>query len=548
MVTMIPKKDRSSKNKTPPPETNSKPLESSKPADKLSESTKLTDKLQENLTAIKQLIGLSYDVYIRLLKLTVGSGIDSAIIYIEGLCDVNAINNAVIKTLVQYNKPQDPSGETQTSDLITLISQEILTNAKVDQSECWGEILDKLFSGDTILLVDGLNKAITIGTRKWADRGIQEATTEQVIRGSKDSFSETLLSNTMLLRRRIKNPNLQMEHLKIGTLTETDIIIAYIKGVVNPKLVEEVRKRLGRIQTDSVLSTTTIEEFIEDNSFSILPLMIHTERPDKTAAHILEGGVSVLVDGTPLVLILPITFWQFLYSPEDYYERVYTSIILRSLRLISLIMALSLPSFYVAVSSFHPEMIPIGLLEVIVSGRRNIPFPILIEVLIMEFILEIIREAGVRLPRNVGQAISIVGALVLGQAAIQAKLASPATVTIVAITAIANFTVPSFSAALSIRSLRFALLIVSGLLGVFGFISAIFILLIHLCSLRSFGVPFMAPFAPAIPADFKDTLFRMPVWMMSKRPRTFGAKNEVRQGADLKPGPFKDEKAPKGGQ
>ena len=405
-----------------------------------------------------------------------------------------------------------------------------------------------MFSGDTILLVDSLNKAIIIGTRKWADRGIQEATTEQVIRGSKDSFSETLKSNTMLLRRRIKNPNLQMEYMKIGTVTETDIIIAYLKGITNPKLLDEVRKRLSRIQTDSVLSTTTIEEFIEDNSFSVLPLMLHTERPDKTAASILEGGVAILVDGTPLVLLLPITFWQFLYSPEDYYERVYTSFLLRSLRLISLIISLSLPSFYVAVCTFHPEMIPIGLLEVIVNGRLNTPFPILIEVLLMEFILEIIREAGVRLPRNVGQAISIVGGLVLGQAAIQAKLASPATVTIVAITAVANFTIPTFSTALSMRYLRFIMLIVSGFLGIFGFISALYILLIHLCSLRSFGIPFMAPFAPAIPADFKDSLIRMPVWMMSKRPKTFGPKNEARQAPDLKPKPPQDEQAPKGGQ
>jgi len=504
--------------------------------------------LQENITALKQFVGLSTDVHIRLLKLTVGEGINCAVIYIEGLCDKEAINIAIIKPLVQYNHPDDASEEAQPSDLLTTICEEIIINTKVEQSDSWNQILDNLFSGDTLLLVDGLNKAIILGTRKWLDRGVQEASTEQTVRGPKDSFSETVKTNMMLLRRRIKSHKLQMEYMKIGTLTQTDIIITYINGIVNPKLVGEVRKRMGRIETDSVLSTSAIEEFIEDSTFAVLPLMLQTERPDKAAAHLLEGGVSILVDGSPLVILLPVTFWQFLYSPEDYNERVYTNFLFRTLRLVSIVMAFSLPSFYIAVSTFHHEMIPIGLLEVFVSGRRNIPFPIMIEVIIMELILEIIREAGVRLPRNVGQAISIVGALVLGQAAIQAKLASPATVTVVAMTAIANFTIPSFSAALAIRYMRFVLLIISGLLGVFGFITAIFILLIHLCSLRSFGTPFMAPFAPAIPADFKDSQIRMPVWMMSKRPKMFGAKDQVRQKANLKPGVKQNDTTPKGGK
>jgi spore germination protein KA len=439
--------------------------------------------------------------------------------------------------LISYGKYCNTPDQSQAPDLLTVIREEIITNTKADQADHWTAILDALFSGDTILFVDSLKSAIVLGTRKWVDRGVQEATTEQVIRGSKDSFSETLSTNTMLLRRRIKSHKLQFEYIKVGSLTKTDILVAYIDGVVNPKLVEEVKKRINRIETDAILATTEIEEFIEDSSFAILPQVIHTERPDKSAAHLLEGGVAILVDGTPLVLLLPVTFWQFLYSPEDYYERVFTSFLLRNLRLISLIAALAMPSFYVAVCSFHQEMIPIGLLQIIVAGRRDIPFPILVEVLIMEFILEIIREAGVRLPRNVGQAISIVGALVLGQAAIQAKLASPATVTVVALTAIANFTIPSFSAALSMRFLRFGLIIISGMYGVFGFITAIFLIIVHLCSLRSFGIPYMAPLAPVIPADLKDSQIRMPIWMMSRRPITFGAKDSVKQKSNMKPGP-----------
>ena len=498
--------------------------------DALTNDSVLVKELEKNISDFNKFIGNSHDVYTRYLKLDVKSGRDAAIMFIDGLVDKAAINNAVINPLLTCLHDDDSS-----SNLLGFISESIIRNLKMEQNNNWVYILDKMFSGDTILLIDGYERALIIGSRKWLDRGVQEASSEQVIFGPKDSFSETLLTNTMLLRRRIKSHKLQMEYFKIGTLTKTDIIISYIKGIANPKLIDEVKSRLERIETDSIISATSIEEFIEDSTLALFPQIIHTERPDKAVAHVLEGGVAVLVDGTPMVLLLPIVFWQFLYSPEDYNERLYTSFLLRSLRLLSLIIALTLPSFYIAVSSFHQEMIPISLLQVIVAGRRDIPFPILIEVFIMELILEIIREAGVRLPRNVGQAISIVGALVLGQAAIQAKLASPATVAIVAIAAISNFTIPSFSGALSIRALRFAFLIVSGVLGIFGFIVLLFVLLAHLCSLRSFGVPFLAPFAPLIPGDLKDTQIRMPVWAMSRRPKFFGTRDFVKQKSKLKP-------------
>lgn len=502
----------------------------------LTNHSQLEENLDKNIANFKQFIGLSHDINLRFLKLAIGKGLDAAVIFVEGLTDKETINKAVIGALVSYPHFNGFSIESHSQDLFNIISEKVITNAKVGQADGWPDILDKMFSGDTILLVDGLKSAFVIGARKWIDRGVEEPSTEQGIRGPKDSFSETLAINTMLLRRRIKSYKLQLEYMKVGSLTKTDIILAYINGVVNPKLVGEVRKRIQRIETDAILESNMIEEFIEDSSFAVLPQINHTERPDRAAAHLLEGGAAVIVDGTPIVLMMPVTFWQFFNSQEDYYERVYTSFTLRALRLIALITALTLPSFYIAVTSFHQEMIPIGLLEIIATGRRNIPFPILIEVLLMEFILEVIREAGVRLPRNVGQAISIVGALVLGQAAIQAKLASPTTVTVVALAAIANFVIPVFSAALSVRFLRFGILIISGLLGIFGFITALFVLLIHLCSLRSFGVPFLAPYAPAIPADFKDFQIRSPVWAMTRRPRFFGAKDRVRQKAGLKPG------------
>lgn len=504
---------------------------------KLTDTSPLEEGLGNNLAAFQQFIGQSHDINIRKIKLHIGSGIDSALLFVEGLADKDAINDGVIKALKFPALLADKPGEIMQDKLITTITEMIITHAKVEQYETWTDILDKLLSGDAVLLVDGFKCAIVIGTRKWVDRGVEQPTNEQVIRGPRDSFTETLTTNIMLIRRRIKSHKLQFVKLKLGSLTKTDVSIAYINGIANAKLVEEVQKRLNRIDTDGILETNMLEEFIEDSSFSPVPQLMHTERPDSATAQLLEGRVVILVDGTPNVLVVPTTFWRFLYSPEDYYQRVYTSFLIRILRVITLVTALGLPSFYIAIASFHQELIPVGILDIIIAARRNIPFPIMIEVLLMEFILEAIREAGVRLPRNVGQAISIVGALVLGQAAIQAKIASPATVTVVAITAIANFTIPAFSAALSMRALRFALIIISGTLGVFGFLTALYVFLIHLCSLRSFGEPYMAPYAPAMPTDFKDSIFRMPVWAMSIRPRSLRTKDAVRQKKDMKPDP-----------
>ncbi len=522
---IIRKRDKSSGNKTENKE------------DQLTGSAALHKSLDKNINDFQQLVGISYDINIRRIKLSIGKGIDAALLYVKGLADEDAINDAIIKTLVYSPFFTDAQKVTTQKALLNLLTEKMIAHAKVEELKTWTDILDSVMSGDTILLINGVRCAIDIGTRKWSDRGVEQPANEQVIRGPRDSFNETLITNTMLIRRRIKNPKLQFELMEIGTLTKTDTVIAFIKGIANPKLVEEVRKRLSRIETDGILETNMIEEFIEDNPFSPLPQVFHTERPDVAVAQLLEGKVVILVDGVPNVLAVPTTFWRFIYSPEDYYQKIYFSFTIRILRIITLLTALCLPSFYVAITTFHQELIPVGILDIIVSGHRNVPFPIVVEVFIMEFVLEVIREAGVRLPKSVGQAISIVGALVLGQAAIQAKMASPATVTVVAITAVSNFTVPVFSAALTIRVMRFVLLIISGTLGVFGFLTALFVILIHLCSLRSFGEPFMAPFAPAVPADLKDSLIRVPIWKMSKRPKSLGARNVVRQKNDLKPGP-----------
>lgn len=505
----------------------------------------LTSDLQKNIQDLKHMVGLSDDIIFRDLTAGDDKKVEGAVVYLSGLVDEKTINLNIIDTFLS-DLPAAMAEKANHAKLVEVLEEKVFAKVDTKSVTDWETLLDLLYSGDTLILIEGLDTALIAKTRKWQDRGVEEPTAEQVIRGPKEGFTETLTTNLMLLRRKIKSPKLQFEAMKVGTLTKTDIIIGYIKGIVNPKLVEEVRSRINRIETDGIMESNMLEELIEDSPFAIFPQIHHTERPDKATAHLMEGGITVIIDGTPVVLLLPTTFWQYLHSPEDYYERIYTTILIRGLRLIAFIIALILPAFYVAVTTYHHEMIPISLLEVIVVSRRGVPFPVLVEVIIMEFILEIVREAGVRLPRNVGQAISIVGALVLGQAAIQSKLASPIVVVVVAITAISNFSIPAFSAALSIRYMRFALMIATGILGMFGLISALFVIIVHLSSLRSFGVPFLAPAIPALPGDFKDSLVRLPIWGLSKRARIFGAKDVARQKAHLKPDPQQKDQDPKG--
>lgn len=276
-------------------------------------------------------------------------------------------------------------------------------------------------------------------------------------------------------------------------------------------------------------------EFIEDSPWALFPQGQRTERTDRAAAHLLEGGIAIMVDGTPFVYMVPYTFFQFLSTQEDHYERVYISFFLRSLRMTALIFSLVLPSFYIAITTFHQEMIPTSILQTISTARRGVPYPALVEAMVMELVIEFVREAGVRLPRNVGPAISIVGALVLGQAAIQSKLASSIMVVVVASTAVASFTLPSFSTAISIRVLRFPLMFASAFLGLFGLATGLFLIVVHAAGLRSFGVPFLAPVAPFYGSDLKDSQIRFPSWFQSTRTRLYRSPDPVRQEDNLKP-------------
>jgi spore germination protein KA len=425
---------------------------------------------------------------------------------------------------------------------LTLIQKHISSGSEVSTVPSLKLALKLVMNGDTALLIDTEKDILVFGTRAWVKRAVDEPVLEAAVRGPREGFTETLRDNTALLRRRIRHESLRFESMKAGRLTDTALVLAYLDGLVNHRLLEEVRRRVAAIDTDSILESGYIQEFIEDDKWSVFPQIEYTERPDKASAAILEGRVVILCENTPIALIIPAIFFQFVHAVEDYYERpAIGATLVRILRLGVLNIALMLPALYVAISTFHQEMLPTPLLLSIAAAREGIPFPAYIEALLMESTFEVLREAGIRLPKTVGQAVSIVGGLVIGNAAIQAGLVSPAMVIVVATTAISSFAIPAFSASIALRLLRFPLIIFGAVMGLYGVIIGLLIILIHLAGLQSFGVPYLAPLVHGTADDMVGTFIRIPWWITSKRPRLLAVQDRKRQAKNMRPQAIPDD-------
>lgn len=328
-----------------------------------------------------------------------------------------------------------------------------------------------------------------------------------------------------------------MEQKTVGRLSKTDLVITYIEGIAEDSLIQEIHDRIDRIDIDAIVESGYIEELIDDNPFSVFPLVGHTERPDRVVGNLLEGNVGIIIDNTPFCLIAPQTFFQLIQSPEDYYQRYITASFIRMLRYLNLIISLLLPSIYIAVTTFHQEMLPTSLLLSLAAAREATPFPALIEALMMEIAFEGLREAGVRLPRAVGSAVSIVGALVIGQAAVEAGIVSSPMVIIVATTGIASFIIPGYEQANSIRILRFPMMFLAGFMGLYGIFLGVLILQIYILRLRSFGVSYFSPVAPLEVSNLKDIFVRAPWWAMKRRPGYQGKNKTDRINRNSRPGP-----------
>ncbi|MCY8235073.1 spore germination protein [Priestia endophytica] len=488
--------------------------------------------LLANLDTIKQKTGNSSDVVIRQLKMGENFDIKTAIVYVEGIVD----NQSIQEFLLQSIMKDDHKETLNQHNALDLISEDMITIGNVSSIDTWNDLFLSLLAGDTLVLVDGTNQALSVDTKGGERRAITESSTQMVVRGPKEAFTESIGTNTAMIRRIIKSPDLWVESMKIGRVTHTDVTMMYIHGIANDQVIEEIRQRLHNIDIDSILESGYIQQFIEDQTMTTFPTIYDTERPDIVAGNLLEGRIAIFVDGTPFVLIAPAVFIQFFQSAEDYYVRFDIATSIRLLRVAMFIISLIAPATYVAVTTFHQEMVPTQLIVAIAAQREAVPFPAFVEALLMEITFEILREAGIRLPKAIGSAVSIVGALVIGQAAVQASIVSPAMVIIVSLTAIANFATPSFSMAISVRLLRFLFMICAAIFGFYGIILALLMTVVHLCSLRSFGIPYMAPLAPFIPTNNEDTVVRLPWWTLRKRPRLISA-NTSREGTNQQPSP-----------
>ncbi|MBP3964072.1 spore germination protein [Paenibacillus lignilyticus] len=467
----------------------------------------ISSDLAENEALLRQLFEHCFDIIFQRVNLSDTCTI--LMVYVDGMIDKNEIKSPLFQSWL-LEKSGTPAGK-DTVDF-PILQEHFAVVRPIRNESRLQVIVESVLRACLVVIVEGESEAIILDMSGSEHRGVEEPANEVAIRGPRESFTETLLTNTSLLRRRIQSPQLKFVSVTLGTYSKTKLIIAYIEGKARHDLVELVKQRMSDIQMDIVLESGYIEEFIEDTSFSPFPQVMNTERPDIVAASLMEGRVAILTDGTPLALIVPITFWTAFQAVEDYYERFIYATLVRWTRFILFTISLYLPSMYVAITTFHPQLLPTNFLLSITSAREGVPFPGVIEALLMEFLFEGLREAGVRLPKAVGSAVSIVGALVIGEAAVQAGIVSAPMVIIVSLTGIASFAIPRYNMSIPFRILRFPLLLISGALGLYGIAMGTLIILVHMAKLESFGVPYLSPIAPFQPDQIKDVLIRVPWW------------------------------------
>lgn len=485
---------------------------------------RLSTDLQINERRLQSLCADSSDVVFRSFR--IAGQKQALLVYIEGLSNIEMIDRQVLSPLMRSSA----------LDWDT-IAEEVLSVSQLKRIRHVADCVDCMLSGSAILLMDGESEGLALALAKWDKRAIAEPEAESVVRGPREGFTETMQVNISMIRRKIKTTKLKIVSLTTGRYTNTNLSITYVEGIVEPELVKEVLERIGKIEIDGVLESSYIEEMILDSPYSPFPQLLNTERPDVVAANLLEGRVAILVDGTPIVLVVPMTFFSIMQSHEDYYQNFIMSSAIRWLRYGAMFVALLLPSIYVAVLSFHHEMVPSSLFFSISRSREEIPFPAVVEALIMEISFEALREAGVKLPKQIGAAVSIVGALVIGQAAVSAGIVSAPMVMVVAMTGISSFMMPRYASGFALRLLRFPIMLLSGTLGLFGTMLAVLFIVIHLCRLRTFGVPYLSPIAPLQWEQMKDVAIRAPWRKMGTRPHLTGAFNQYRRDPDPKPDP-----------
>lgn len=489
----------------------------------------ISSELDDNLRAIKKIYNIpnNSDLVERDFNITVkGKVLKGFIVFIDGMTDRVSISNNILQPLMLLSNIEIKE---EVKDVGDFIYNRLLPFNQIKKVDNYKEIIGNVNFGGCAVFIDGLEFAYVADVKSWDHRGVATPQSETVIRGPQEAFNEQLRANTALIRKILKDKDLTIEGTTVGKRSNTPCAILYIRDIANDSLVQEVLRRVKNINVDYIFDTGELEQLIEDNTFIAAPQIIATERPDRVAMMLAQGNIAVVMDGSPFVLVMPATVTEFLHTTEDTNIRYPYVNFIRIIRIIGVIIALLLPGFYIAITNFHQEMIPTNLLFAIEASRENVPFPSVIEILIMEFSFELIREAGIRVPGAIGSTIGIVGGLILGQAAVSANLVSPIMIIIVAITALGSFSVPSFSMSFSIRLIRFAYIILGATAGFLGIALGLTINALMLAASKSFGVPFLAPFGPITKGKYSDKLSRKPIWKQENRPDYLNPKDIRRQ-------------------
>ncbi|MBU3200097.1 spore germination protein [Clostridium estertheticum] len=478
---------------------------------------KIELKAEKNIKYLKELLQDNSDMIFRTFN--VGKW-EASLVYIDGMADKLLLDHYVLEPLMlAANGIED----------VEQIKDNVLAVTDMREVKKMSEGVNAALSGDTLMFIDGLECAYVIASRSWPARGVGDPSGETVIRGAREGFTETIRFNTALIRRRIRDTRLRIKRKTLGTRSKTDVVIMYIDDIANKGVLDELEHRIDKINIDAVFDSAYIEQLIEDNKYSPFPQIQSTERPDVVAGALYEGRVALLVDNSPFAIIVPATLPNLFQSPDDYYQRWMHGSMVRFIRMISIFISLTAPALYVAITSYHADIIPTKLAYAIAASREGVPFPAFIEAIIMEIFFALLMEAVVRLPRPIGATIGIVGGLVIGQSAVSAGIVSPIMIIIVAITAITTFVTPSFEVAMAFRVVRFLLIIASAIIGFYGIMIGLIVLLIHLVRMKSFGVPYLAPAVNTNIKDLKDMYIREPISELKERPKYMETGDKIRQ-------------------
>ncbi|MCX7920728.1 MAG: spore germination protein [Clostridia bacterium] len=481
--------------------------------------------IQQNMDYINQKFNAPDNKDIIIRQFTIAKRYKAFIAYLDGMVDRVTINHFILAALMENDDKFTNGDESCQLEFILL---NVLQTNQAKKLDTPRDVIYEILSGNTVLYVDGCDYYLVNETKGYDKRGVETPQVEGVVLGSQEAFNETLRTNITLIRKYIKNSNLTTEFIRVGIENQQLCAVLSINGLTNPAIVDEVKRRIKSIKSDAILGDGMLEQFIEDNPFSLVPTMLTTERPDRTASHLLEGKVAILVEGAPFCKIVPISLVSLIHSPEDAFMRWPYGTLLRFVRVFAIAISTLLPGLYVALTKFHQEMVPTDLLIAIAKAKENVPFPTVVEVILMELSFELIREAGIRIPGIIGNTLGIIGALILGQAAVQANIVSPVLIIVVAVTGLGNFAIPNYSLALSVRLARFFFIFLGALLGFYGITIGLALIWVSLFNIKSFGVPYFSPVAPKTSRS-ADLFIRYPVWNQEYRPDYVNALRKKRQ-------------------